>query len=467
MSETRLSRRKFVALSGASVAELSCSQSKTVSAKPEQKPNILVFFTDQQRWDTCGCYGNPMNLTPELDKMAARGTLLKNSFSVQPVCAPARGSFQTGLFGTQHGVWRNGIPLDKKHATLAGLFGKAGYYTGYIGKWHLASVEPVPEGLRGGYNDYWLGADALEMVSHPYDLEMFDSENRKVHRAGYRVDAETDYILDFINDRAKNSDRPFFLFASFLEPHHQNDMKRYVAPDGYADRYRDNYYVPPDLEGKHGDWQKELPDYYGICACIDENLGRVLRTLEQTGLDKNTVVMFCSDHASHFRTRNGEYKRSCHEDSIHIPTVFQGPGFNGGHVLDELICTIDWTATLLDIGGVKAPKEMSGRSILPLLQGKRHGWPEDVFIQISESQVGRSIRTKKWKYAVIAPGVDGNKIPDADRYVEDSLYDLENDPYETHNLANLPETREIAKQLLSILKRRMKAAGEPEVEITI
>src|SRR5579862_1999564 len=127
------------------------------------QPNILVFFTDQQRWDTGGCYGvSPMNLTPALDAMVARGTRLEHSFTVQPVCGPARACFQTGLYGTQHGVWRNGIPLAPQHRTLAHRLGAAGYWTGYIGKWHLAAAEPVPEPERGGYADYWLGSNMLE-----------------------------------------------------------------------------------------------------------------------------------------------------------------------------------------------------------------------------------------------------------------------------------------------------------------
>jgi arylsulfatase A-like enzyme len=431
------------------------------------QPNVLVFFTDQQRWDTCGCYGeNAMNLTPALDRMAAGGTLVRHSFTVQPVCAPARGCFQTGRYATQHGVWRNGFALPRTERTLAHHFGRSGYLTGYIGKWHLAKTEaqPVPDPLRGGY-EFWLGADCLEFTSHPYDFRVFDNDDRPFHRPGYRVDAETDCVLDFLERRAQERDRPFLLFTSYLEPHQQNDMQRLVAPEGYAEKYRKNFYLPPDLVDTEGDWRREIADYYGMIARLDENLGRVRETLQRTGLDENTIVLFCSDHGCHFRTRNDEYKRSCHEASIRVPTVFAGPGFPPGTVVDELVCIPDWTATLLDAARIAVPPEMEGRSLLPLLKGRREGWPDEVFIQISESQVGRALRTKRWKYGVTAPGKVGWQVSCSDTYVEQYLYDLENDPAERDNLVYKPEWSALRSDLAARLKRRMTAIGEAEPQI--
>ena len=116
-----------------------------------EKPNVIVFFTDQQRWDTTGVHGNPLDLTPNFDRMARNGTHAFNSFTCQPVCAPARASLQTGLYATQTGVFRNDIELPPDRKTLAHYFCEAGYRTGYIGKWHLATEEPVTEPHRGGY----------------------------------------------------------------------------------------------------------------------------------------------------------------------------------------------------------------------------------------------------------------------------------------------------------------------------
>src|SRR5690606_4569460 len=113
-----------------------------------RRPNVVVFFTDQQRWDTVGAHGNPLGLTPNFDRLARDGTFAANSFTCQPVCAPARAVFQTGKYQTQTGCYRNAIPLPKSELTLAHRFGAAGYDTAYIGKWHLASSEPVMEDER-------------------------------------------------------------------------------------------------------------------------------------------------------------------------------------------------------------------------------------------------------------------------------------------------------------------------------
>jgi arylsulfatase A-like enzyme len=433
-----------------------------------KRPNLLVFLTDQQRWDTCGCYrDSPLNLTPNLDRMAATGTLLKYSFTVQPVCAPARACLQTGLYATQHGVWRNGIALDPERKTLAHHFNEAGYHTAYIGKWHLAATRgtPVPRERRGGYQE-WLAADALELTSDPNDFRVFDTEDRPYQRKGYRVDAQTECVIEFLNERARRSAQPFFVFASYVEPHQQNGMKRFVAPDGYAERYRHNMYVSPDLEAvPEGDWPRELPDYYGMCANLDENLGRVLDTLTRLGLEEDTVVFFGSDHGCHFRTRNREYKRSCHEASIRVPSVLHGPGFQGGHVVEELVGIPDWTATLLDAAGLPVPTDIAGRSVLPLVRRETAGWPQDLFVQISESQVGRALRTKRWKYGVTAPGGDGQTEPQRSMYVEQYLYDLDEDPWELHNLAGHIDHSAIAEELAAALTRRMIAAGERKPDI--
>ncbi len=437
-----------------------------------RRPNVIVFFTDQQRWDTCGCYGaNPMNLTPVLDRMASRGTRFESAFTVQPVCGPARACLQTGKYATRTGCWCNGLGLPPDEPTLARWFGAAGYLTAYIGKWHLAGTDGsgehglVPPELRGGY-EYWLAANILEFVSRPYDLNLYDGNGKKVHRPGYRVDAQTDLALDFLRERSRDRGRPFFLFLSYLEPHFQNDMKRFVAPDGYAERLKRNLWVPPDLAPGKGDWEKELPDYYGMCARLDEHLGRLVTTMEETGLAENTVVLFTSDHGCHFCTRNGEYKRSCHESSIRIPAVAWGPGFDGGRVVQNLVSIIDFTPTLLDTAGVAVPGGLDGRSVMPLVRGRDTAWRDEIFIQISESQVGRALRTGRWKYGINAPRKNGWKTPSSAAYVEQYLYDLEADPHELDNLAGRTGTRTAAAELRHRLVRRMAEAGESAPRIS-
>jgi arylsulfatase A-like enzyme len=191
----------------------------------------------------------------------------------------------------------------------------------------------------------------------------------------------------------------------------------------------------------------------------------MLEELDRLNMMERTIVFFTSDHGSHFRTRNREYKRSCHESSVRVPMVAQGPGFRDGKVVSELISLMNVPPTLLDAAGIPVPERMQERSALPLIKGEDVDWDKEVFIQISESQVGRAIRTERWKYCVDAPDKNGGRDPAAGVYVEQYLYDLQNDPYEQENLVGKQEYREIADELRQTLIRRMVAAGEPEPEI--
>lgn len=426
-----------------------------------RSPNVIVFFTDQQRWDSMGLHGNPLDLTPNLDRIAREGTHVNNSFTCQPVCGPARSCLQTGLYPTTTGCFRNGVPLPEGQRTLADWFNDAGYHTGYIGKWHLAKDDPVPQGERGGYQT-WLAANTLEFTSEPYRFTVFDNDEDEVTLPGYRVDAQTDAAIRYVSD---HRDGPFFLFCSYLEPHHQNRVDDYPAPDGYRQRYEGRW-TPPDLLALGGSSQQHLAGYWGMIKRLDEAYGRLLDALKSLDLLDDTIVLFTSDHGCHFKTRNSEYKRSGHESSIRVPTVFTGPGFDGGGQLRELVSLVDLPPTLLDAAGIPVPEEMQGRSIMPLVRRKAHEpWPEEVYIQISEAEVGRAVRTHRWKYGVTAPELSGNDVPGASEYVESYLYDLEVDPYELNNLVGRSAYRELSDRLGDRLLARLVEAGEPSATI--
>ncbi len=433
-------------------------------SRNSERPNVIVFFTDQQRWDSTGLGGNPMGITPNFDRMATAGTHFANAFTCQPVCGPARATLQTGLFATETGVWRNSIPLAGDTPRLASLFQEAGYKTGYIGKWHLSEHEPVPRQEQTGY-DYWMGANTLEFASDAYDFNLYDSEGEKHHFPGYRVDAETDVAIRFIDE---HKDAPFFLFLSYIEPHHQNHVDSYPAPTGYAERFCDPW-MPPDLRALGGSSVRHLPGYYGMIKRLDEALGRVEDALRSLSLLENTIVLFISDHGSHFKTRNSEYKRSCHESSIHVPCFASGPGFVGGGRVEELFSLVDIPPTLADAAGLEVPEHMQGRSIMPLLASPRssgttraesNSWPDHVFVQISEAETGRAIRTHRWKYAVTE--IDPND-PDArpqngsaETYTEVYLYDLFHDPYELENLVHMKSHAPVRTRMRRLLLSRIE-----------
>lgn len=427
--------------------------------------NILFYFSDQQRADTCGCFGQPLPITPNLDELAREGVKFDHAFSPQPVCGPCRALFQTGKYPTETGCFRNNIMLPEGVKTLADYIEEAGYETAYIGKWHLASdgelekpptidhtVTAIPRELRGGYTGYWRTADVLEFTSHGYDGFVFDEHDNRVDFKGYRVDCITDLALDFFKEWDR--EKPFFMTISHIEPHHQNDRKHYEGPDGSKEKYK-NFILPPDLEALEGDAREEYPDYLGACASLDENLGRVVQKLKEEGIYDNTVIIFAADHGSHFKTRNrdehlngyDDYKRSCHDACLRVPLVIAGGPFKGGIAVEELVSTESLPKTILALAGVDVGDRMIGENLLDVVLKKTDNRLNEVYAQISESRVGRTVRTADYKYAVYAPGVNGGEAAAADHYADDFLYDLRKDPNELHNLIHDEAYREIKMEL--------------------
>ncbi len=427
--------------------------------------NIIFYFTDQQRWDTCGCFGQPLNITPNLDQLAREGVKFDNAFSPQPVCGPCRALFQTGKWPTETGCFRNNIMLPAGVKTLGNYIEEAGYETAYIGKWHLASdgelekpptidhtITAIPRELRGGYTGFWRAADVLEFTSHGYDGYVFDENDQRVDFKGYRADCINDMALEFFDQY--DGEKPFFMTISQIEPHHQNDRKHYEGPEGSKERFKD-FVLPEDLKVLGGNGLEEYPDYLGQCASLDENLGRLVAKLKEKGLYENTVIIFASDHGSHFLTRNrdshlngyDDYKRSCHDAALHVPLVIAGGPFRGGVAVEELVSTASLPKTILALAGVDVGDAMIGENLLDVVEKKDDNRPNEVFAQISESRVGRCIRTARYTYSVYAPGVNGGEAAAADVYADDFLYDMEKDPHQLNNVVANPAYVQVKKEL--------------------
>ena len=472
-----INRRNFLlgtAATGAASALTAVASEKNKdqsSAAPRQAPNIILYLSDQFRWDFVGanrCNGSTH--TPNLDALASRGKNFTQTVTNQPVCAPSRSVIFTSRYATETGVWHNGLGLDESLPTLAGELRKAGYTSNLIGKWHLAPGNaaegggrgPVKAEHRGGFLDLWEGANAIESTTHPYEGTIWDRDNNPIsYKDQYRVDFLTDRAERFLRQK---QDKPFFLFISQLEPHQQNDMGQPIAPKGAAQRFL-NSTAPDDLRAFPGTWQAQLPDYYGCIEAIDASVGRVRRILEEEHLADNTIFVFLSDHGCHFMTRNQEYKRSTHNSSLRVPLLIDGPGFSGAQQIPELVGLIDVAPTLLEAAGVPVPSSWKGHSILPLLNDPeaRQNWPNKQLIQISESMTGRAIRTPDWTYCVA--DITGGLEPAAKSYTEYQMYDQRADPNELVNLAGRKEYRAKAAELSAELKKLLISAGEAEPEI--
>jgi arylsulfatase A-like enzyme len=474
-----LNRRSFLVGTAAAAAQAGVAAALPNGMKANgaveggaKKPNIIIYHSDQFRWDFLGANGlNSSTHTPNLDALAARSTNFNHAVTNQPLCGPSRSVMITGCYASQTGVWKNGPGLREDLPTIATELRKAGYTANYIGKWHLAPGSSADSGgpgyvvpeHRGGFLDLWEATNELEFTTHPYYGTIWDRDGNEItYKDEYRVDFLTDRAEKFLRQK---QEKPFLLVISQLEPHQQNDLHRMVGPKGSAERFI-NAYVPPDLRAFPGDWHEQLPDYYGCCEAIDASVGRVRKILDEEGLTENTIFVFMSDHGCHFMTRNQEYKRSTHNSSLRVPMLMAGPGFDEARQIQEVVGIVDLTPTLLDAAGVDVPASMKGKSVMPLVHDAeaRAAWPNRQLIQISESMTGRAIRTKDWTYCIADPTGMTDK-PTSTNFHEYQLYDQRNDPYELVNLAGRKEYRAVARQLSGELKELMAAAGETEPEI--
>lgn len=449
----------------------------------QNRPNIVFYFTDQQRFDTCGCYGQPSDITPNLDLLAKEGVVFEEAYTPQPVCGPCRAVFQTGKYPTQTGCYRNNLSLPKNCKTLANYFEENGYETAYVGKWHLASdggleckpssdytITAIPPERRGGYTGFWRASDVLEFTSHGYDGYVFDENMQRRDFKGFRTDCITDFALEFLD--VYSGEKPFFLTISHIEPHHQNDRGHYEGPAGSKNRYR-RYALPKDLEVLGGNAREEYPDYLGCCRRLDENLGRLIHKLKEKGLWDNTILIFSSDHGSHFKTRNNDahlngyddYKRSCHSACLHVPLVIAGLGYRGGRRVRDIVSTASLPKTFLAMAGIHVGNAMVGEDLKTVADGEVTGRENYAFAQISESRVGRCIHTPEFLYSVYAPGKNGGEYPDSLVYEEEFLYDLRKDPWELDNLVSAPSYAGQRRILAGMLCDAMEKAGEKRPQI--
>jgi arylsulfatase A-like enzyme len=479
----KVNRRNFLLGTAAAAAQAgvaaalpnSAQASADPSARPSagtRKPNIVIYHSDQFRWDFVGANGlNSSTHTPNIDALAAAGTNFNHAVTNQPVCGPSRSVMLTGRYASETGVWHNGLGLKQELPTIATELRKVGYSANYIGKWHLAAGSaaegggrgPVIMEHRGGFVDLWEASNALEFSTHPYEGTIWDRDNNPItYKDEYRVDFLTDRAEKFLRQK---QEKPFLLLISQLEPHQQNDLARMVGPKGSAERFI-NAYVPPDLRAFPGDWHQQLPDYYGACESIDTSVGRLRKVLEDEGLADNTIFVFMSDHGCHFMTRNAEYKRSTHNSSLRVPMVIHGPGFESARQIEEIVGIVDLAPTLLEAAGASVPESMKGHSFLSLVHDAkaRQAWPNKQLIQISESMTGRAIRTKDWTYCVADP-TGSTKTSDSTNYHEYQMYDQRNDPHELVNVVGRKEYRDKAEELRGELAKLIVASGDPDPEI--
>lgn len=426
-----------------------------------KRPNIILFLSDQQRWDTLSYAGVVNGVMPNLDRLAEEGTLFENCFSVQPLCGPSRACLQSGRYATETDNYVNGRHLPYDANTVASILRDNGYDTAYIGKWHLSkdnysftesAAFDVPIEDRGGF-DYWRASNLLEYTSHAYDGFVYDDQNNKVFFQGYRPDKITDMAIDYL--KCRSTEKPFYMVVSHIEPHHQNDEHSVIGPEGSKEKYG-RYPLPGDLDALEGNTLENYADYLGACNSLDNNVGKLERYLVESGQWENTCFIYTSDHGCHFKTRNGEYKRSCHDASLHVPLVFHGKGFNLARRVSGMVSLLDVPSSILAVAGLEIPDNYRGCSLLKIANGEEKT-RTSVFAQITESAAQRVVRTDRWKYCISSPdGFAGFCQKSPLEYDEAFLYDLEEDPNELINLIADNRFFEVKRDLKELLLEYVK-----------
>lgn len=419
------------------------------------KPNILFVIADQWRAQALGFAGDPNVHTPHLDALQKESVNCRSAISSVPVCCPARASLLTGQRALTHGVFLNDVPLNPDATTIGKVLKQAGYDTGYIGKWHVdghGRSNFIPQDRRQGF-DYW---KVLECTHDYNDSSYFADGPEKLKWEGYDAIAQTKDAESYLKDHAK-SDKPFCLFLSWGAPHSPYD----TAPEKYREMYTfSKIRLEPNVPGElHGKVKRSAAGYYAHCSALDDCMGELMETLRSTGLDRNTIVVFTSDHGDLLGSHSAFDKQQPYDESIRVPLLLRWPAGFGlqARSLDAIISSEDYMPTLLGLCGVPIPKTVEGVDFSDYLRGGKD--PSDgaaliscptPFGQWTQGKGGkeyRGIRTARYTYV---RDLQGPWL----------LFDNQSDPYQMSNLVNQKESSSLQTELDATLMRKLKAAGD-------
>lgn len=437
-----------------SFAVVACVLTITLSAAAEPRPNFLFIYTDDQRWDAMGVVQReqgdqarfPWFTTPNLDRLATEGVRFRNAFVTLSLCSPSRAAFLTGRYNHLNGVPDNFTQFPTNSMTYATQLRAAGYTAAYIGKWHMVNQR----GQRPGF-DY----SASFIGQGQYQNCPFEINGVLTNTTGWVDDVVTDYAIKQLQ---KLKDCPFAMIVGFKSPHEPWD-----PPARAAQRFTNvtlrpvaNLHLPPpgepDTEAINFNDSHNL-NYFRVISAVDDNLGRILHTLDDLHLATNTVVVFTSDNGF-FRGEHGLHdKRYLYDESVRIPFIIRYPKLiQQPRALDDLILNLDLCPTFLELAGVAVPNGVQGRSLVPLLAGRKTDWRQSFLSEYFTELYYPSVPPQ---YGLRTQTAKLIKYPGHDDWTE--MFDLAVDPYETKNLANNPAHREMRAKLETELVAQQRA----------
>jgi arylsulfatase A-like enzyme len=465
--------------------------------------NVLFIFADDHAYQAISAYGSNRNKTPNIDRLAKEGMIFHRAFVTNSICAPSRAVILTGKHSHLNGQLTNGMRFDGEQQTFPKLLQKSGYQTAMIGKWHLKSD---PTGF-----DFW----QVLQGQGPYYNPPMNTKDGVKRITGYTTDIITDITLDWLK-KGRDKDKPFFIMSQHKAPHRNwqpgpkhlnkydgidlpepktlrddyknrlspaanqtmtitrhlstNDLKL-RAPGNLTPEQKAKWNAAYDPKNKafeeaklEGDellkwkYQRYVKDYLRCIDSVDENIGRLLKYLDESGLAENTIVIYSSDQGWYLGEHGWYDKRWMYEESFRTPLIARWPGVTKpGSENYDLVQNLDYAETFLDLCGVKRPKDMQGESILPLLQGKKpKDWRKSLYYHYYEFPGGHSVRRH---YGV---RTETHKLIHFYNMNGWELYDLEKDPNELNSVYGKPEYASLTKELKSELVRLRKLYQVPE-----
>jgi N-acetylglucosamine-6-sulfatase len=454
-----------------------------------KRPNFLVILIDDLRFDEFGAGGHPYMKTPHIDRIAREGAIFERAFHTTPICSPNRASILTGQYASRHGIIDNvardaaSHRLPNYHLELKRL----GYETAHIGKWHMGN-DGKP---RPGY-DSWVSFDGHGRLNDP----KLNEQGQYVQHTGYITDIMNAMAVDFVS---RGHDRPWSLFFAHkaVHPDAEQAADGTFKMDGYrpAERHQElyrgcvfpkkpNMLAPAAivkqkpaweealrlrtsaqsrvlLDAIHAGEQEEIRLRACMMAAVDEGVGKLLDSLERTRQLDNTFILFLGDNGYFFGEHGlGPERRFAYEEGIRSPFIARYPGrIKAGTRVKDLVICQDIAPTLIQLAGGKPGPQIQGRSLLPLLAGKRAGWRKSFLMEYWAENaypwlIGmtyKAVRTERHKYIRWISRSRNGEL--------DELYDLDRDPYEVVNVINRPAYRAVRDKLRRELRRLVVEAS--------
>lgn len=451
------------------------------------RPNVLIIQTDQQALWSIGCYGGKLVETPYIDRIADEGVLFEECYTPSAVCTPSRGAFVTGRYPHTNGAYRNGVAMKMDEHTLGHAFSEAGYHTGYIGKWHLdGPIYPgfIQEGHNMGFMDY------RYMFNSSHDKKVMVEEDGTIR---FTMDEDGDqesYMTDFLTHRAidymkTHVHEPFMLMLSIPDPHSPYtvrepykslfDPAQMPIPDNFSqgnlpdwaeqDEWgRENDRYAFSVTDRVGLLRSDKANYLGEVKCIDDNIGKLLDTLETLELLDNTLIVFTSDHGDYMGEHGLTGKNNIYDSVYKVPLLMRWPeGIKPKQKIGEYVTIVDFKQTLLGMLNIPCRGNEQGRDASCLCIESKHvekeGWVNEVYIHPND--VPRAgIITPEYELAYVGFGWERDF-----EFEDHVLFDRIGDPQQERNLFQEPDYQDIIQELTEKIVVHHKQYGPEKADL--